>query len=198
MKAWYEMGPAHQLDAEVVSYADDFVILCPKGNGSKAMAIMQSIMSKLGLTVNEKKTHQVSLPEERFDFLGYTIGQFFGKDGRTFWGTHPSKRSIKKVKDKIHAETMNRWNEQPVEKRILELNAILTGWKNYFNQGPVKRCYRDVDDYTARRLRIWMQRRKGRRGTGYRQYPNSYLYETLGLVRLLEPKSGSIRSNAKV
>lgn len=198
MKAWYEMGPAHQLDAEVVAYADDFVILCPRGSGAEAMALMQSMMNKLGLTVNEKKTHQVSLPEERFDFLGYTIGQFFGKDGKTFWGTHPSKKSIKKVKEKIHAETASRWNEQPIEKRIVELNAILTGWKNYFNQGPVKSCYRDIDNYTARRLRIWMLRRAGRRGTGYRQYPDSYLYDTLGLVRLLEPSSGGIRSNAKV
>ena len=198
MTAWYEMGPSRQLNAEVVSYADDFVILCPKGKGEQAMAIMQTIMQKLGLTVNEKKTHQVSLPEERFDFLGYTIGQFFGKEGRTYWGTRPSKKSIKKVKEKIHAETMGRWNYQPVEERILKMNTILTGWKNYFNQGPVKRCYRDIDDYTARRLRIWMQRRKGRRGTGYRQYPDSYLYDNLGLVRLLRPKSVGICSNAKV
>lgn len=56
--------------------------------------------------------------------------------------------------------------KQPIEKRIVELNAILTGWKNYFNQGPVRTCYRDIDNYAARRLRIWMQRRKGRRGTG--------------------------------
>ena len=198
MMAWYTMGPAQQLKAEVVSYADDFVILCPKGNGPKAMSIMQSIMSKLGLTVNEKKTHQVSLPEERFDFLGYTIGRFFGKDGKTYWGTYPSKQSIKKVKGKIHAETTKRWNGQPIEKRIVKLNAILSGWRNYFNQGPVRTCYRDIDNYAARRLRIWMQRRKGRRGTGYRQYPDSYLYDTLGLVRLLEPSSGRVRSNAKV
>ena len=198
MTAWYERGPSQQLKAEVVSYADDFVILCPKGNGSRAMTLMQAIMSKLGLMVNEKKTHQVSLPEDRFDFLGYSIGQFHGKDGKTYWGTHPSKNSIKKVKEKIHNETTKQWNEQSVEKRIVELNAILNGWGNYFNQGPVKHCYRDIDNYTARRLRIWMQRRKGRRGTGYRQYPDSYLYDTLGLVRLLERKSGGIRSNAKV
>jgi len=198
MTAWYEMGPSRQLNAEVVSYADDFVILCPKGKGEQAMAIMQTIMRKLGLTVNEKKTHQVSLPEERFDFLGYTIGQFFGRDGKTYWGTRPSKKSIKRLKEKVHHETSNRWNEQPTERRILELNTILNGWKNYFNQGPVQHCYRDIDNYTARRLRIWMQRRKGRRGTGYRQYPDSYLYDTLGLVRLLGPKSGGIRSNAKV
>ena len=198
MNAWYEMGPSRQFDAEVVSYADDFVILCPKGKGEQSMAVMQTIMRKLGLTVNEKKTHQVSLPEERFDFLGYTIGQFFGRGGRTYWGTRPSKKSIKRLKEKIHHETSKRWNEQPIEKRVLELNTILNGWKNYFDQGPVQRCYHDIDYYTARRLRTWMQRRRGRRGTGYRHYSDSYLYETLGLVRMLRTKSGDIRSNAKV
>ncbi|ENU6187898.1 hypothetical protein ACFH8I_003747 [Salmonella enterica] len=35
--------------------------------------------------------------------------------------------------------------------------------------------YRDINIYTARRVRIWLQRRKGQRRTGYRQYPDQYL-----------------------
>ena len=50
--------------AEVVNYADDFVILCPPGKGAGAMADMRQLMSRLGLTVNEKKTRLVKLPEE--------------------------------------------------------------------------------------------------------------------------------------
>ena len=42
-----------------------------------------SLMTKLGLTVNEKKTRLVKLPEERFDFLGYTVGRFYGRGGRS-------------------------------------------------------------------------------------------------------------------
>ena len=200
IRLWLDTPVTEVIEGREVrsTVARDFVILCPKGKGEQSMAVMQTIMRKLGLTVNEKKTHQVSLPEERFDFLGYTIGQFFGRGGRTYWGTRPSKKSIKRLKEKIHHETSKRWNEQPIEKRVLELNTILNGWKNYFDQGPVQRCYHDIDYYTARRLRTWMQRRRGRRGTGYRHYSDSYLYETLGLVRMLRTKSGDIRSNAKV
>jgi RNA-directed DNA polymerase len=74
MLVWYHGGHARRLQAEVVNYADDFVILCREGSGEEAMATMRRLMSKLGLTVNEKKTRLVKLPDERFDFLGYTVG----------------------------------------------------------------------------------------------------------------------------
>lgn len=83
----------------------------------------------------------------------------------------------------------------PVSTRVDELNPVLRGWANYFSQGPVQRIYRDIDRYTARRLRIWLRRRGGKQGTGYRQYPDQYLYEELGLIRLVPPRRD--RSNAK-
>jgi hypothetical protein len=39
-------------------------------------------------------------------------------------------------------------------------------------------------------------RKCGKRGTGYRRYPDQYLYEELGLIRLLPMLAN--RSNAKV
>ena len=196
MLAWYSNGHAGRLRAEVVNYADDFVILCPSGAGSEVLATMRRLMDKLGLTVNEKKTRLVRLPAERFDFLGYTVGQFFGKAGRPYWGTSPSKKSIKRLKDRIHDETTSRWNALPIATRIDEINPVLRGWANYFSQGPVRHIYRDLDNYTARRLRLWLRRRSGKRGTGYRQYSDQYLYEELGLIRLVP--SARDRSNAKV
>jgi RNA-directed DNA polymerase len=195
MLAWYHGGHARRLQAEVVNYADDFVILCREGTGEEAMATMRRLMSRLGLTVNEKKTRRVKLPDERFDFLGYTVGELYGFQGRPYWGTAPSKKSIKRLRERIHAETTSRWNGLPVSTRIDELNPMLPGWANYFNQGPVKQIYRSIDDYAARRLRIWLRRRSGKRGTGYRQYSDQYLYEKLGLIRLLPFERG--RSNAK-
>lgn len=195
MLAWYHGGHARRLQAEVVNYADDFVILCRPGTGEEAMATMRRLMSRLGLTVNEKKTRLVKLPEDRFDFLGYTVGQFYGYQGRPYWGTAPSMKALKRLRERVHEETSKRWNATTPESRVEELNPILRGWANYFNQGPVGGIYRRLDSYTARRLRIWLRRRSGRRGTGYRQYSDQYLYETLGLIRLLPTARG--RSNAK-
>ena len=38
---------------------------------------MRNMMSKLKLTVNESKTRVCRLPEEEFDFLGYTFGRCY-------------------------------------------------------------------------------------------------------------------------
>ncbi|WP_211235039.1 group II intron reverse transcriptase/maturase [Azohydromonas australica] len=195
MLAWYQGGHARRLQAEVVNYADDFVILCRPGKGEEAMATMRRLMSRLGLTVNEKKTRLVKLPDERFDFLGYTVGRFYGHQGRPYWGTAPSMKSIKRLRKRIHDETSRRWSATTPEERVEELNPILRGWANYFSQGPVKEIYRSIDDYTARRLRIWLRRRSGKQGTGYRQYSDQYLYLKLGLICLLPIQRG--RSKAK-
>jgi len=63
----------------IVNYADDFVICCRPGKGAQACQAMARVMGKIGLTVNEQKTKVVK-PGESFDFLGYTIGRFYGRD----------------------------------------------------------------------------------------------------------------------
>ncbi len=196
MLAWYMGGAAQRHRAEIVNYADDFVILCQPGHGEAAMETMRRLMTRLGLTVNEKKTRLVKLPDDTFDFLGYTVGQFYGRDGRPYWGTRPSKKSVKRLIREIHDATTSQWNALDIQSRIERLNPMIRGWAGYFSQGPVKRIYRFIDDYTARRLRIWLMRRRGKRGTGYRQYSDQFLYETLGLIRLL-PRGDDL-SNAKV
>ena len=193
--AWYGHGHADRLDAHVVNYADDLVICCRPGNGAEALARMRRLMEKLGLTVNDRKTRLACVPEESFDFLGFTVGRFYGRHGKAFIGTEPSRKSLKRIIERIHDETTSRWNMDSAEKRVAELNALLRGWSGYFNQGRVVRVYRIIQQYTDRRLRRWLIRRQGRRGTGYRQYPNEYLYETLGLYRL--PESRAAVANAK-
>ena len=74
--AWQLHGHQDQLDAHVVNYADDLVICCRPGNAEAAMTRMAALMTRLGLEVNASKTRIARLPEEPFDFLGYTVGRF--------------------------------------------------------------------------------------------------------------------------
>jgi hypothetical protein len=73
--AWQLHGHQQQLNAHIVNYADDFVICCPPGKAEAAMMRMQALMERLGLQVNTAKTRIARLPEESFNFLGYSVLQ---------------------------------------------------------------------------------------------------------------------------
>ena len=146
--------------------------------------MMRQLMTRLGLTVNEAKTRLARLPETSFVFLGYEIGRLYGKDGVPFIGTRPSWRAVKRLIKAIHDATMRRWYADEPTDRVKRLNTMIWGWAAYFNQGPVVPIYRTIRLYTERRVRRWLMRRSGRRGTGYRQYPDAHLYEGLGLYKL--------------
>jgi len=182
--AWEQHGYRDRYTAFVINYADDLVICCKPGNGPAAMQAMRHLMKRLGLTVNEKKTKLVKIPEETVTFLGYEIGEFYGKGGVPYVGTKPSKKSIKRALREIYDMTSRRWNYSSPAERIEKLNSFLRGWAGYFNQGPVARTYKVVRKYTERRIRRWLMGKSGQRGTGYRQYPDEYLYERLGLYKL--------------
>ena len=61
--------------SRIVSYADDLVILCRRGNAEEALHWMHRLMGTLKLTVNAEKTRICKVPEGEFDFLGFTFGR---------------------------------------------------------------------------------------------------------------------------
>ena len=193
--AWEQHGHRQRLDAHVVNYADDLVICCPPGNGGTALATMRQLMARLGLTVNEAKTRLARLPEASFVFLGYEIGRFHGKGGTPFIGTRPSRKAVKRLIRAIHDATTPQWYPDEPTNRIRRLNTMIRGWAGYFDQGPVVQVYRAIQLYTERRVRRWLMRRSGRRGTGYRRYPDAHLYAVLGLHKL--PNRRADLPNAK-
>jgi RNA-directed DNA polymerase len=68
------LGHAARLDAHIVNFADDLVILC-HGTAEEALQTMREMMERLKLTVNENKTHLCRVPDASFDFLGYSVLQ---------------------------------------------------------------------------------------------------------------------------
>jgi hypothetical protein len=181
---WKQLGCEVQLRARVVVYADDFVILC-RGTATRAREAMQKIMSALKLTVNEKKTRIARVPEESFDFLGYTIGRCYTRrNGRAFIGTRPSARRVSAICAEISEMTRCQTYRKPTEAVIGEINRKLRGWGNYFCLGAVSQAYRVVDNHARHRLRQWLNGKHRSRGVHPVRYPAAYLHEKLGLFQL--------------
>jgi len=193
---WKVLGHEQRLDAHIVNYADDFVICC-RGTADEAMTAMREMMSKLRLTVNETKTRLCRVPEETFDFLGYTIGQCWSpKTGKSYIGTRPSAKKIDRLKREISDQTSRRWLWTDVEDRVARLNRILRGWSNYFCLGPVSASYRAVDRHARHRLRQWLRGKHKLKSRGTSRFPDQYLHDVLGLVRLSDLPKGFPWANA--
>jgi RNA-directed DNA polymerase len=181
---WKVLGHERRLDAHIVNYADDFVICC-RGTAQKAMATMRDMMPKLKLTVNETKTRICRLPDESFDFLGYTIGRCHStQTGKCYIGTRPSAKKITRLCEEISAMTSRRWTLLDVQDRVTRLNRLMVGWANYFCLGPVSKAYRAVDAHVRWRLRQWLCAKHQVQGQGRTRFSDEYLYDDLGLVRL--------------
>jgi group II intron reverse transcriptase/maturase len=181
---WKMLGYQQRLGAQIVNYADDFVICC-RGTANEAMQVMRSMMSRLKLTVNETKTRLCRLPEESFDFLGYTIGRCYSpRTGRAYLGTRPSRKKINRLCREISEITASRYGLLDSEEIVGRINRKLSGWSNYFRLGPVSKAYAAVDHHTRKRLRQWLCRKHKVRGQGTSRYPDEYLYDELHLVRL--------------
>lgn len=181
---WKVKGHETALDAHIVNYADDFVICCRR-TAEPAMAAMREIMRRLRLTVNETKTRVCRIPDETFDFLGYTIGRCYSpQTGRAYIGTRPSRKRIQRLCEKISESTRRRWTSLAADEMVGSLNRMVKGWANYFCLGPVSRAYRAVDSHVRYRLRQWLCAKHKMQGRGTSRYPDEYLYERLGLIRL--------------
>ncbi len=196
--AWKKFGYEKNLSARIVNYADDFVICCKPQTSHLAQVAMQDLINRIGLQVNIEKSQIVNLAnKENFDFLGYTVGTFKNKEGKPYYGTRPSKKALKKVIRKIHDETSRQWLLSTEDIRVKTLNQILRGWCGYFNQGPVLPCYKVLRRYTEKRLRRWLANKHKMRGTtGYRQFPDEYLYDKLGLYQVATIRADVPRAKA--
>jgi group II intron reverse transcriptase/maturase len=196
---WKQFGHEQTLKARIVNYADDFVICCRRGCGARALAAMRQIMERLKLTVNDTKTHLCRLPDETFDFLGYTFGRLWSRrTGRPYLGHRPSKKSHQRLRDRIYEETARNWLWLSEEEMIAKLNRILVGWRNYFSVGTVQHSYREIDAYLFQRLRQWWCRKHEVRNRRDSRFSTQFLYQHLGLVQLRAQTPRSVSEAVKL
>ena len=183
LKHWRLTGRGEAFRAHVVSYADDFVILSC-GYAEEALAWTRTVMTKLGLTLNEAKTSVRNARQEHFDFLGYSFGpEHYRKDGHWYLGASPSRKSVQRLKTKVSdllvPGEMGAWPD--VRNR---LNRLLRGWSTYFSYGTRLQAYRALDHHVYECVRHFLARRHKVPGRGTRRFSHDYVHGEGGVLRL--------------
>jgi RNA-directed DNA polymerase len=186
LKGWKQTKRGQQFQAQIVSYADDFVILS-RGKANEALGWARGTLTRLGLTLNEAKTSIRNARKERFDFLGYSFGPHFSrKTGREYIGCSPSKKSVTRIRESV-GEHLTPQQGSPWEEVRDRLNRKLRGWKAYFSLGSPNAAYKVIDVYVEERARHFLRRRHKVQSQGTRQFPTKRIYGELGVFRLQGP-----------
>jgi len=187
LKYWRISGKGEFFHAQVVNYADDFVILSRR-QAAEALDWTRGVMSRIGLTLNEAKTCIRQANSERFDFLGYTFGPHrFHRGGRVFLGESPSKKSVARLRIKV-GDLLVPGNMKPGSEVRNHLNATLRGWSGYFRQGECYPAYRAVNHYVYERVRMFLRRRHKVSSLGTAQFSDRVVFGKLGVLRLFVAK----------
>ena len=183
LRAWRDRGMDRRLQAKIVNYADDFVILC-RSSAPQALEVTRKWMTNLKLTLNEKKTCVRNASRERFDFLGYTFGPAVHRPtGRRYLAAQPSGKAVARLRGHIR-ELLRPSNLRPWEETVTRINRSLTGWSNYFSYGTVSRAYWWVDAFVLQRARLFLVRRHKVYGRGTRRFPPEMIFGSDGLICL--------------
>lgn len=156
---------------QVTRYADDFVVLCPSAEqAAKALEKVREILGRLDLRLNEDKTRVVDLGQQGqgFDFLGYTHRLSQKRQGRHRLERWPGTKAERRMNAKIKDLLLSPYLPSNLPDVVRELNALLRGWGAYFRWGESRRVFGRVDNYVCRRFALYLARKYGRRGTGWK------------------------------
>lgn len=159
-------GLRNQINARLIRYADDFVIMARYAGSRVRDWVTAKIENWMGLEINREKTKVIHASRSGMvlDFLGYSFRydkSLFGDENR-YWNRIPSKKSMQKTRQRIHELTDRRWGCLPLEEVIGRLNRFLRGWSNYFKSGYPAKPFAAIDDYVQKRLIRFLQHQSQR------------------------------------
>jgi RNA-directed DNA polymerase len=184
LRHWRKTGASQRL-GQIVSYADDFVILCAsRRQAEESLALVTHWLEKLGLTIHPTKTRLCHAREEPFDFLGYTFGPArHWRTGKRFISVEPSKKAQKRLKEKVNT-LLFRGNPTPWPKLQDQLNRLLSGWAEYFKFGFTANAYDAVGWHVRARVRQFLCRRHKLRVSETGRFGYSEIHGKVGVIEI--------------
>jgi RNA-directed DNA polymerase len=181
IKAFRQHGLDRRYGAVLVTYADDFVILCRHG-AAEVLETTRRWMTHIGLTLNEDKTRLLDARCHAFDFLGYTFGPMYSpRTGGRYNGVRPSKKAVASIRVAIR-QRLRPGNQAPWEDIVRTVNRTVRGWCHYFSYGTVTKARHDVALHLYHTVRRFLRRRHKVAGSGYRRFPMPRVFGELGVL----------------
>lgn len=181
LRYWDKSRAGERFAAQIVSYADDFVILS-KGRAHEAQTWVADALTRLGLSLNPQKTRICNARQEHFDFLGYSFGPERTRKGQRYLGAKASAKSVQRLKDKVSAHLRAQVGAWP--EISARLNRMLKGWENYFQHGSRRKTYRAINNHVRTRVCNFLQRRHKVPSRGTRTFSHERIFGAWGVHEL--------------
>jgi RNA-directed DNA polymerase len=174
-------------------YADDWLVTCStRAEAQAALDFATKVLNQLGVTLNKEKTRIVHV-RRGFEFLGYKVKRGSKplrlpahkiksgtKQGALY--VYPKQKSITHFREQIRSRTKRR-SPRNTQEIVEIINPVIRGWGNYYRKAHIRKLFAMLDRWIVRRL--WSQRYKRWRNSGWKTLPDSKLREELGLVSLI-------------
>lgn len=173
----------------IVRYADDFVLMGNYYYSREILSYLESLMKRMGLTINKEKTSILHINKKSLHFLGFEfrmVRSKFDWNKKNYTNVRPSLKSRTKLFRQIRELLAKRrhWNIEPM---IYRLNSLLIGWLNYFSISKVTHIWDTIKviikhlDY---KLYKWLKSKGRKAHKKLRQHPYSTLVKCKGLLDL--------------
>lgn len=174
-----------ELDAKLIRYADDFVLLCRPGKGAELMERLKRYLHAKKLTLNESKTRLVNSREESFGFLGFNLSWRRGANtGNWYVHVEPGQKARQRLKEAVR-EQLNHWTtHRSCAEAVRAVNRISRGWGNYYYYGHCTKVFNQTQNWVENRLRRWLWRKYAQTHGLFRFFTSERLRAQYGLWSL--------------
>lgn len=149
-----------ELDAKLIRYADDFVLLCRPGRGGAMLERLKRYVAAKRLTLNEAKTRLVNFQRESFRFLGFDFAwRRSPRTGNRFVHVEPSPKARLHLREAVRKE-LNHWTKhRSCAEALRRVNRIVRGWVNYYHYGHCSKAFGRQQVWLRHRVRRWLWRK---------------------------------------
>jgi RNA-directed DNA polymerase len=162
----------------LVRYADDFLLLSPQ-RPDRALAWLDQLMMRLGLTLHPEKTRLLDVRREDFVFLGHTHRWRFN---RLYLNVSP--KALRRIRDELRRKTRQTWLS--LDEMVADLNPYIRGARQYFRRVRQRTLYQ-LDGFVNQRLARWWARKHGARRPAWSLVSRDALRLQHGLERWYVP-----------